>query len=152
MKRQTIIIIALTLTLTCTSIAKTKLIQDGLTHPKLLSTDDLFRIYVRDIKRWKSTNQLITVYSHPINSNAHKTFLNEIFNISASNFEIMYNRNVVSGKSQPATILKSDREIIAKVEQTPSSIGYLSHGAVVFKEFDKVRIINLSDEVLVNGY
>ena len=100
------------------------------------------KIFTRKIARWPDGRN-INVYTKPINSIEHRDFVKSVLGISPFYYQQLLETQTYTGAASAITEVPNDDQMIMKVEQDPSAIGYLNYE--IFIGDKRVIIINNSD-------
>ena len=95
-----------------------------------LSKDDLRRLFLKKITRWRHGRSVRVIDNDP-KSRAREHFSRDIHGKPVHDVQRHWHRQAISGSNMPPMVKKSDEEVLAFVRANPGAIGYVSDDTVV---------------------
>ena len=102
------------------------------------------KIFTKKLQRWPDGRN-INVFVKPLGSIEHRDFVNNVLKITPFYFQQQLEEQTYAGKSSSITEVPDDKTMIAKIEQTPGSIGYVNY--ILYTGSKRVIIIDIVGEL-----
>lgn len=90
------------------------------------------------LRQWKDDTP-VTVYVLKDGDPIHKQFCKQILHVFPHQMRRIWNRAVFSGSGQAPNTVKSIKEMITKISNTPGAIGYLQASQIT----DDMKILEI---------
>ena len=84
----------------------------------------LSRIYAMQLKHWPN-GEPIRVFVLPSRNKLHRSFIISKLKMQTHQLDRLWNRLLFTGTGRAPTVVKSETEMLQKIQTTPSSIGYI---------------------------
>ena len=121
-----------------TSLASAQVIIHPSVEVDRLDAQTLSRIYAMQIKSWEN-GESIRVFVFPSRSKLHRSFIISKLKMQPHQLDRLWNRLIFTGTGRAPTIVKSEAEMLQKIQTTPGAIGYVGENAKV----QGVKIVNM---------
>ena len=121
-----------------TSLASAQVIIHPSVEVDRLDAQTLSRIYAMQIKSWEN-GESIRVFVFPSRSKLHRSFIISKLKMQPHQLDRLWNRLIFTGTGRAPTIVKSEAEMLQKIQTTPGAIGYVGENTKV----QGVKIVNM---------
>ena len=121
-----------------TSLASAQVIIHPSVEVDRLDAQTLSRIYAMQIISWEN-GESIRVFVFPSRSKLHRSFIISKLKMQPHQLDRLWNRLIFTGTGRAPTIVKSEAEMLQKIQTTPGAIGYVGENAKV----QGVKIVNM---------
>jgi ABC-type phosphate transport system substrate-binding protein len=121
---------------------QTNVIAESSANVSEIEQFELIQIFSRKLLFWHG-GQRITVFIKPQNSVGHKIFTMSILNISPYKYKTLLDTVVYTGNNIPPIEIKSDEEMLIKLQNTPYSIGYVNFSIVINSNNQYLTVIKI---------
>ena len=108
-----------------------------------LSKKDISKIFLKKIKKWKSTDENIAPVDQIETSKIRENFSDKIHDKTIAAIKSYWQKQIFSGRSIPPVEKESDDDVITFVSEHQNAIGYVSSRAKV--QGKGVKIIQVED-------
>ncbi|WEJ62292.1 type 2 periplasmic-binding domain-containing protein [Thiomicrorhabdus lithotrophica] len=113
-----------------TSLASAKVIIHPSVEAERLDAQSLSRIYAMQLKSWEN-GEPIRVFVFPSRSKLHRSFIISKLKMQPHQLDRLWNRLIFTGIGRAPTVVKSEAEMLKKIQTTPGAIGYIGEKAKV---------------------
>ena len=113
------------------SYAQVAVIANKSVKPEKISKTELLDFYIGDVKKWDD-GQKVVVFDLNLQTKTKETFY-KFLGKSTSRMKSIWMKNMLSGDGDPPLALKSETEMLKKIEKTKGAIGFISYDIVSTK-------------------
>ena len=109
-----------------------------------LSKQELSKLFLKKVKRWKDWNETVLPVDLLDDSPVRQAFSETIHEREIASIKAYWQKQIFSGRGVPPEEKKSDEDVLKYVSENPGAVGYIAE-ATSIEAYEDVKILEITD-------